>query len=299
MEQKSELAAMTARRKIHDEKPKTKAPDMSDSTLSPTEHSGPYSALEKMTPREIVAAMNQLDRSVADAVGQAGEALAALVEICTQKVASGGRVFYLGAGTSGRLGVVDASEIPPTFGVEDVFIGLIAGGDSAIRQAVEGAEDDAQGGIQDLEAAGAGPGDVVVGIAASGRTPYVLGAVNWARAKGWATGCITCHPQGALAAAAQWPVVVDTGAEFLTGSTRLKAGTAQKLVLNTLSTGVMIGCGHVKGNKMVDMKLANIKLLERAARMVIESTGCTEAQARAALEAHGSVRTAISNLNFS
>lgn len=269
---------------------------MSSENLSPTENASPYDGLEQMSPLEIVAAMNSLDRTVADAVGLAGEALASLMNICTQRVAAGGCVYYLGAGSSGRLGVLDASEIPPTFGVEGVFIGLIAGGDGAIREAVEGAEDDALGGIRDLQKAGIGPDDVLVGIAASGQTPYVVGAIRWAREQGWATGCVTCHPQGALAAAAEWPVVVDTGGEFVRGSTRLKAGTAQKLALNTLSTGVMIRCGHVQGNKMVDMKLANIKLIQRAISMVVEETGCNESTAQAALEKHGSVRKAVESL---
>lgn len=261
--------------------------------LSPTEKSGALDGLEQMSAREIVSAMNDLDRTVAEAVDRAGDALAGLIERCANRVAEGGRIFYLGAGTSGRLGVVDASEIPPTFGVDGVFIGLIAGGDGAIRHAVEGAEDDDQGGVRDLQAAGVCEKDVVVGIAASGRTPYVVGAVHWAREQGIDTACITSHPEGALAAAARWPIVVETGAEFVTGSTRLKAGTAQKLALNTLSTGIMIRCGHVKGNRMVDMKLSNVKLVERGVRMVMEQTGCDAVRAQQLLTEYGSVRHAV------
>jgi N-acetylmuramic acid 6-phosphate etherase len=207
---------------------------------------------------------------------------------------AGGRLFYVGAGTSGRLGVVDASECPPTFGVEDgKVVGLIAGGDSAIRKAVEGAEDDAEQGWKDLESHGIGELDAVVGIAASGRTPYVVGALVEARSRGILTGCITCNPDTEVGRSCEFAIEAITGPEFVTGSTRLKAGTATKLILNMITTVTMIQLGHVKGNSMVDMKLSNIKLIERGARMVAEETGVTLEAAEALLLKHGSVRAAV------
>jgi len=261
--------------------------------LSPTEQSGQWDQLENMTAVEIAAAMAVCDREATEAVKALSSAIGEAIERASALVSAGGRVFYLGAGTSGRLGVLDASEIPPTFGVEGVFIGLIAGGDGAIRKAVEGAEDDAEGGIRDLELHGASPADVVVGIAASGRTPYVVGAMKWAAAHGITTIGITSHPEGALAASVALPLVARTGPEFVTGSTRLKAGTAQKLILNQLSTGIMIQCGHVQGNKMVDMKLANEKLVDRGGRMVSEALGIPMDRALQLLTEFGSVRKAI------
>ena len=267
---------------------------MSESNrLSPTERPGAWDALETMAPAEIAAAMARYDREAQAAVEALGPAIAEAIAAVAERVAEGGRVFYLGAGTSGRLGILDASEIPPTFGVEGTFIGLIAGGDGAIRKAVEGAEDDRLGGIRDLESHRASQGDVVVGIAASGRTPYVLGAMDWARKHGILTLGITSHPDGPLARAVDRPLVADTGPEFVTGSTRLKAGTAQKLILNQLSTGVMIRCGHVRGNRMVDMQLANEKLVDRGTRMIAEATGLPMDRARQLLTEHGSVRKAI------
>ncbi|MCH1574841.1 MAG: N-acetylmuramic acid 6-phosphate etherase [Flavobacteriales bacterium] len=264
-------------------------------SLSPTEQPGQWDRLENMTAVEITAAMAACDREATEAVEALSKEIAAAIEYAAALVAKGGRIFYLGAGTSGRLGVLDASEIPPTFGVEGRFIGLIAGGDGAIRKAVEGAEDDAAGGVRDLERHGANPADVIVGIAASGRTPYVIGAMQWASQKGIATVGITSNPDGALASAVDMPLVARTGPEFVTGSTRLKAGTAQKLILNQLSTGIMIQCGHVQGNRMIDMKPANEKLVDRGARMVAEALDLPMDRALQLLTEFGSVRKAIDN----
>lgn len=261
--------------------------------LSPTEQPGHWDRLEDMAPHAIAEAMARCDREAVEAVEALSTEIGRVIDLCTDRVAEGGRVFYIGAGTSGRLGILDASEIPPTFGVEGVFIGLIAGGDGAIRKAVEGAEDDDRGAIRDLQEAGVADRDVVVGIAASGRTPYVVGAIRWAGERGMATVGITSNPDGALAHAAEYALVARTGPEFVTGSTRLKAGTAQKLILNQISTGVMIRCGHVKGNRMVDMKLANAKLVERGTRMVAEALELPMDRARQLLTEHGSVREVL------
>ena len=248
-----------------------------------------------MTTRELLDGISAEDRTVADAVAEAIPQLERLVDATHARLAAGGRLFYLGAGTSGRLGVVDASECPPTFGVpHGLVVGLIAGGDGAIRRAVEFAEDDRDGGWRDLRAHDCGPEDVVVGIAASGTTPYVLGGVADARAEGCATGCVTCFPGSPLARAAEWPVEIDTGPEFVTGSTRMKAGTAQKLALNMLTTSVMVKLGRVRDNRMVDMALSNDKLWERGVRMLRESDpSLSVADARARLERYGSVRAAL------
>ena len=263
--------------------------------LSPTEQPGHWDRLEDMDGNAIAAAMACCDREAAEAVGGMSNAIGLAITMMAERVVKGGRIFYLGAGTSGRLGILDASEIPPTFGVDGVFIGLIAGGDGAIRKAVEGAEDDAEGGIRDLLRHGAGGQDVVVGIAASGRTPYVIGAMDWAREQGLPTVGITSNPDGALVTVVDHPLVANTGPEFVTGSTRLKAGTAQKLILNQLSTGVMIRTGHVVGNRMVDMQLANAKLVDRGARMVSEALGISMDRAAQLLTEAGSVRRAIDN----
>lgn len=261
--------------------------------LSPTELPGRWDRLEDMSPEEIAAAMSACDREATEAVSNIGREIGTVITAALSRVAQGGRIFYLGAGTSGRLGILDASEIPPTFGVHGRFIGIIAGGDGAIRQAVEGAEDDVEGGIRDLQSHGAKSEDVVVGIAASGRTPYVVGALQWAQAQGMLTVAITSNAHGPVAQAAAHSLVADTGPEFVTGSTRLKAGTAQKLILNQLSTGIMIGAGHVQGNRMVDMQLANAKLVERGTRMVAEALGISMDRARQLLTDAGSVRKAI------
>ena len=259
-----------------------------------TEQSSRYDHLDKMATGDILAAINSEDRTVPVAVAGAIPQIEKIVDGIVERVPKGGRVFYLGAGTSGRLGVVDASEIPPTYGVHDVFIGLMAGGDKAIRDAVEGAEDSRTGGWDDLQPFSPGPDDVLIGIAASGTTPYVVGAIEIARSHGLLTGCITCNEDSPVAAVAEIPIVVVVGPEFVTGSTRMKAGTAQKLVLNMISTASMIRLGHVKGSKMVDMQLTNRKLVDRGTRMIMEETGLDDYDyARSLLLSHGSVRAAV------
>lgn len=259
-----------------------------------TESASEFNHLETLPTAELLANMNQLDQTVPQAVARALPQLEALVEATVARLDAGGRLFYIGAGTSGRLGILDASECPPTFGVpHGVVIGIIAGGDTAIRKAVENAEDDAQQAWQDLQAYNITAKDIVVGIAASGRTPYVIGGLEQARQHGLATGCIVCNPDSAVAAAAEFPVEVVTGPEFVTGSTRLKAGTAQKLVLNMLTTATFIRLGRVKGNKMVDMQLSNAKLVDRGERMLMEELGLEQSKAAELLELHGSVRAAL------
>jgi N-acetylmuramic acid 6-phosphate etherase len=217
-----------------------------------------------------------------------------LVDGVYEKMNDGGRLFYVGAGTSGRLGVVDASECPPTFGIEfNRVIGIIAGGDKAIRKAVEFAEDDQDQCWKDLMEFNITENDFVIGIAASGTTPYVIGGVTDARKHGIKTGCITCNAGSPLAVLVDYPVEVVTGPEFVTGSTRMKAGTAQKLVLNMVSTAVMVKMGRVKGNKMVDMQLSNNKLVERGTRMLMKALDIPSDPAKALLEKHGNVRKAI------
>ena len=262
--------------------------------LPPTEQSGPVEDLHTLSVRELLDAMHRVDDDVQSAVLAAMPALTALTEALVDRMREGGRLFYLGAGTSGRLGVVDASECPPTFGVaSDRVVGIMAGGDSAIRAAVEGAEDDAEQGWKDLKAHGIQAQDTVVGIAASGRTPYVIGALRQARLRGVLTGCVTCNPESQIIQACDHPVVAVTGPEFVTGSTRMKAGTATKLILNRLTTATMIQLGHVHGNRMVDMQLTNAKLVQRGARMVAEATGLGLAESEALLTSHGSVRAAV------
>ena len=262
--------------------------------LPPTEQPGPVDNLHTMSALELVRAMHEVDEAVQPAVEKASEPLAKFVEALVTNMQQGGRLFYLGAGTSGRLGVVDASECPPTFGVEPGrVVGIMAGGDSAIRSAVEGAEDDEQQGWLDLQSHDVGPLDTIVGIAASGRTPYVIGALTRAREDGLLTGCITCNPDSAIVSACEHPIVAVTGPEFVTGSTRMKAGTATKLLLNRLTTSVMILLGHVQGNRMVDMQLTNNKLVERGSRMVAEATGLDMNTAKSMLLEHGSVRAAV------
>ncbi len=262
-----------------------------------TEQSSRYDHLESMSTRELLRAINTEDRTVPAAVARAIPQIEKLVDGIVERVSRGGCVFYIGAGTSGRLGVVDASEIPPTYGVRDVFIGLMAGGDRAIRDAVEGAEDSLTGGWEDMLPFSPGPDDVLVGIAASGTTPYVIGAIETARSQGLLTGCITCNENSPVAAVAEIPIVVVVGPEFVTGSTRMKAGTAQKLVLNMISTSSMIRLGHVRGSKMVDMQLTNHKLVDRGTRMIMEETGIEDYDyARSLLLQHGSVREAVASL---
>lgn len=261
-----------------------------------TERESHYKNLEQLSVLEILENINKEDQTVPLAVKKALPQIEQLAAITASRMKAGGRLFYIGAGTSGRLGVVDASECPPTFGVPfDMVVGIIAGGDGAIRKAVEFAEDDAQQAWKDLQVFQINDKDVVVGIAASGTTPYVIGGLKTAAEHGIVTGCIVCNSGSPVAAEAQYPVEVVTGPEFLTGSTRMKAGTAQKLVLNMLSTSVMIQLGRVKGNKMVDMQLSNNKLVNRGARMVMEETGLNEDDAAALLKKYGSVRSAVDN----
>lgn len=259
-----------------------------------TESASHYDHLEEMSTAELLRHINTEDRTVPTAVGEAISAIEALVTAIVERMQRGGRLFYLGAGTSGRLGIVDASECPPTFGVpHGMVIGLIAGGDTAIRRAVEFAEDDREQGWKDLEQHRVGPDDVVIGIAASGGTPYVIGALEQCRTAGILTGGITCNPGSPLVTAAEHPIVVVVGPEFVTGSTRMKSGTAQKLVLNMISTSVMIKLGRVKGNRMVDMQLSNNKLIDRGTRMVMDALNVDYSMANALLKEHGSVRSAV------
>ena len=259
-----------------------------------TESNSLYHHLEKMSTQELLRNINQEDRKVAEVVQQAIPQIEKLVDVVADHMLSGGRLFYIGAGTSGRLGIVDASECPPTYGVpQGLVIGIIAGGDSAIRKAVEFAEDDLEQGWKDLQKHDINPNDVVIGIAASGRTPYVIGALKRCRESGIKTGSITCNPDSEVAKNAEFPIEVVTGPEFVTGSTRMKAGTAQKLVLNMLSTAVMIKLGRVEDNKMVNMQLSNEKLVDRGTKMVMESTGLEYEQSKALLLKEGSVKKAV------
>jgi N-acetylmuramic acid 6-phosphate etherase len=262
--------------------------------INTTEQDSHYQSLEQLSVAELLQHINREDKSVPDAVEKALPQIEKLALAVAEKMRAGGRLFYIGAGTSGRLGVVDASECPPTFGVPfDWVVGIIAGGDSAIRKAVEFAEDDAEQAWADLQEYNISAKDVLVGIAASGRTPYVIGGLRRANEEGLITGCIVCNAGSPVAAEAQLPVEVVTGPEFVTGSTRMKAGTAQKLVLNMLSTTVMIQLGRVKGNKMVDMQLSNHKLIDRGTRMIMQEIGVEEAVAANLLKEHGSVRKAV------
>lgn len=263
-----------------------------------TESPSRYDNLEQMTVRELLENINKEDGTVHAAVHRIIPQIEKLVEAIIPRIMKGGRLFYVGAGTSGRLGIVDASEIPPTFGVPyDIVIGIIAGGDEAIRKAVESAEDDFHGAWKDLARFKPGPNDTVVGIAASGRTPYVIGAVRDGRKNGLLTSCITCNPGSKLAGEVEIPLEALVGPEFVTGSTRMKAGTAQKLILNMITTSTMIRLGRVKGNKMVDMQLTNQKLVERGTRMISEELGLDEEESRRLLLLHGSVRSALDNYN--
>ena len=247
-----------------------------------------------MSVQELLQNINREDQTVPTAIARVIDRIEPLVDVIVSRMSQGGRLFYIGAGTSGRLGIVDASEIPPTYGVSHGrVIGIMAGGDKAIRKAAEFAEDNETQAWIDLEEYQINSKDVLIGIAASGRTPYVIGGVRTARANGIATGCIVCNAGSALAREVEYPVEVVVGPEFVTGSTRMKAGTAQKLVLNMITTTVMIKLGHVVGNKMVDMQMSNLKLIERGIRMIVEETGATSAQAEQLLKQHGSVRKAV------
>lgn len=259
-----------------------------------TEQSSKYEHLEAMPVSDLLRNINNEDKTVPLAVEKALPQIERLVEKTVAQMKQGGRLFYIGAGTSGRLGIVDASECPPTFGVPfDLVIGLIAGGDTAIRRAVEFAEDDREQAWKDLSQYNVNEKDVVIGIAASGTTPYVIGGLEMCNENGIATGCITCNQGSPLAQTAQYPIEVVTGPEFVTGSSRMKAGTAQKLVLNMISTATMIQLGRVKGNKMVDMQLSNHKLVGRGTKMIMDELGIREAEAAALLDKYKNVRKAI------
>ncbi len=262
--------------------------------MSTTESPSNFNNLEKMSVTELLAGINQEDRTVPEAVAKAIPQIEKLVTATIARMQQGGRLFYIGAGTSGRLGILDASECPPTYGVpHDWVIGIIAGGDSAIRKAVEFAEDDTAQAWKDLQAYDIHDKDVLVGIAASGKTPYVIGGVKEARRHSILTACVTCNHHTPLAAEVDIPIEAVVGPEFVTGSTRMKAGTAQKLVLNMISTVTMIGLGRVEGNRMVDMQLSNNKLVDRGTRMVMEQLGVSQEKAKELLLQHGSVRKAV------
>lgn len=259
-----------------------------------TESASRYNHLEQMSLHDLLTNINREDQTVPRAVEKVIPSIERVVEAVVEKMANGGRLFYIGAGTSGRLGIVDASEIPPTYGLpHGRVIGIIAGGDRAIRMAVEHAEDDPEQAWKDLQEFHISNNDVLVGIAASGRTPYVIGGVEKAREHGIITACITCNEGSALAQAVDLPIEVVVGPEFVTGSTRMKAGTAQKLVLNMISTSAMIRLGRVRGNKMVDMQLTNNKLIDRGTKMIMEELGVTGEEAEALLKQYGSVRKAV------
>lgn len=262
--------------------------------ISITESDSLYSDLEKMPIRELLESINTEDQKVPVVVREKIPVIEMLVTAIEKRMKTGGRLFYIGAGTSGRLGIVDASEIPPTFGLDHGYvIGLIAGGDKAIRKAVEMAEDNEELGWIELQAFKPNRKDIIIGIAASGTTPYVVGALKRARENGIFTGAITCNPGTPLAENADITIEVITGPEFVTGSTRMKAGTAQKLVLNMITTATMIRLGRVKGNKMVNMQLTNQKLIRRGTKMISDEIGLDPESARKLLLLHGSVKKVL------
>lgn len=263
-----------------------------------TEKPSPYRHLEKMSVTEILTHINEEDKTVPYAVAKAIPEIDKLIHAIVDRMLAGGRLFYIGSGTSGRLGIVDASECPPTYGVPpDLVIALISGGDSAIRKAVEFAEDSREQGWKDLQKYHINDKDIVIGIAASGTTPYVIGALEKCRKEGILTGCITCNPGAPVTLHADFPIVVVVGPEFITGSTRMKSGTAQKLVLNMISTTVMIQLGRVEDNKMVHMQLSNEKLVDRGVQMVMEQTGINDYnQAKSLLLSLGSVKKVIDHV---
>jgi N-acetylmuramic acid 6-phosphate etherase len=259
-----------------------------------TESNSNFDQLDLMSTSELLKNINSEDKKVAKAVESEIPAIQRFVDACFLRMLNGGRLFYLGAGTSGRLGIVDASECPPTFGIDHgIVVGLIAGGDKAIRKAVEFAEDDTEQGWKDLCSFDVTEFDTVVGIAASGRTPYVLGALEKAKEYGLLTAGISCNPESPLSCLAEFPITPIVGPEFVTGSTRMKSGTAQKLVLNMISTSLMIKLGKVKGNKMVDMQLSNHKLVDRGTRMIVSELDIPYELAQDLLKEHGSVRKAV------
>ena len=263
-----------------------------------TEQDSHYNHLETKSIKALLSVINKEDQSVPVAVEKALPQIETLVTQTVKCLQNGGRLFYLGAGTSGRLGILDASECPPTFGVPaSMVVGLIAGGDTAIRNAVEFAEDDTHQGWKDLQANAITSNDMVVGIAASGTTPYVIAALKACQQQHISTGCITCNLGSPLAKVANYPVEVVVGPEVVTGSSRMKAGTAQKLVLNMITTASMIQLGRIKGNKMVDMQLSNDKLVTRGVNMLMDQLNLSESQAKKLLDTHKNVRNALKNYN--
>ena len=266
--------------------------------IKTTEAESLYSNLEEMSTQELLININNEDKKVAFEVEKIISEIEKLVGIITEKLSEGGKLFYIGAGTSGRLGIVDASECPPTFGVDhNLVIGLMAGGDKAMRKAVEFAEDDTELGWKDLKKKNITSKDIVIGIAASGTTPYVIGALKGCLEHKITTGSISCNLNSPLSNYSNYPIEVSLGPEFLSGSSRMKSGTAQKIILNMISTSVMIKLGYVKNNRMVDMQLSNNKLIERAIKMVVENTNCTQEKARTLLTKYGSVREVINVIN--
>jgi N-acetylmuramic acid 6-phosphate etherase len=264
--------------------------------IKTTEQDSNYNHLEKMNINELLTSINNEDKIVPLAVEKALPQIEKLISATVNQLKKGGRLFYLGAGTSGRLGILDASECPPTFGVShDLVIGIIAGGDSAIRKAIEFAEDSITLGWEDLKSYNISQNDVVIGIAASGTTPYVIAALKKCNENNITTGCITSNINSPLSLAAKFPVEIIVGPEFVTGSSRMKAGTAQKLVLNMISTTTMIQLGYIKGNKMVNMQLSNNKLLDRGIRMIINELKISKQEAELLLNKHKNVRLAIQN----
>jgi N-acetylmuramic acid 6-phosphate etherase len=263
-----------------------------------TESDSYYDALEQMSTADLLTNINKEDKTVAQSVEGQILQIEQLVNAIVPKMKMGGRLFYIGAGTSGRLGIVDASECPPTFGVDHgLVIGLMAGGDKAMRKAVEFAEDDSSLGWEDLQTHKINTNDVVIGIAASGTTPYVVGALKKCQEENITTGCIVCNEDSPVSKVADFPIEVVVGPEFVTGSTRMKSGTAQKLVLNMISTAVMVRLGKVKGNKMVDMQLSNNKLVDRGAKMIMNAIGVDYEKAAKLLAEFGSVRKAVDSYN--
>lgn len=259
-----------------------------------SEQSSLYNDLEKKSVLEILTDINTEDHKVADAVQKAIPQIEKLVTGIVERMKRGGRIFYMGAGTSGRLGVLDASEIPPTFGMDPSWvIGIIAGGDTALRNPVENAEDDTAQGWKDLQAFNVNEKDTVIGIAASGTTPYVIRALKEARAHGCLTGSISSNPDSPISEAAEVPIEMIVGPEYVTGSSRMKSGTGQKMICNMITTSVMIKMGRVKGNKMVNMQLSNAKLVDRGTRMVVEELGLPYDEAKRLLLLHGSVKNAV------